>query len=86
MTLLPFVALIRGPVRKPSSPKIESAGFRNCRGALMVVVGSMNLVWMAAITVVVSAELLVPRGEQLAVATGALFAIGGVAVLLVGYS
>ncbi|WP_433625741.1 DUF2182 domain-containing protein [Halomicrococcus sp. NG-SE-24] len=50
--------------------------------ALVVVVGSMNLLWMAAITVLLSAELLARRGERLAEAIGVLFGIGGVAVLL----
>jgi predicted metal-binding membrane protein len=50
--------------------------------ALVVVVGSMNLLWMAAITVLLSAELLVRRGERLAEVIGVLLGIGGVAVLL----
>lgn len=34
--------------------------------ALMVVVGSMNLLWMVAITALISVEILARDGEQLA--------------------
>ncbi|ADJ14621.1 DUF2182 domain-containing protein [Halalkalicoccus jeotgali] len=55
---------------------------------LMVVVGSMNLLWMGAITLVVSLERLVPWGDRLATGVGVVAGIAGVGLvaswLLVG--
>ncbi|WP_458207053.1 DUF2182 domain-containing protein [Haladaptatus sp. NG-SE-30] len=51
---------------------------------LMVVVGSMNILWMAGITVVVSTELLAPNGERLAELVGVVSGVGGLAVLIIG--
>lgn len=50
----------------------------------MVVVGTMNLVWMVAITAVLSLERTVSWGESLARVVGVLALVGGVAVLLGG--
>ena len=50
---------------------------------VMVVVGSMNLLWMAAITVVLSLERVVEWGDRLARGVGAVAGVGGcVAILL----
>ncbi|MBX0294050.1 DUF2182 domain-containing protein [Haloarcula nitratireducens] len=54
--------------------------------AVMVVVGSMNVLWMAALTVVLSLERLVGWGERLARGVGVLAGVGGVALLLLAVS
>ncbi|WP_135302760.1 DUF2182 domain-containing protein [Haloarcula amylovorans] len=54
--------------------------------AVMVVVGSMNVLWMAALTVVLSLERLVGWGERLASGIGVAAGIGGVALLLLAIS
>ncbi|MFW6153448.1 MAG: DUF2182 domain-containing protein [Halobacteriota archaeon] len=51
--------------------------------AFMVVVGSMNILWMAVITVVLSLERVVPWGGQLAHSVGVLAGIAGGALVLV---
>lgn len=48
--------------------------------AVLVVLGTMNLVWMVLLTVVIVLEKNAPRGEAIAVAAGA--ALAGVGVLL----
>jgi predicted metal-binding membrane protein len=50
--------------------------------ALMVVVGTMNLVWMAAITLVLSVERTVSWGDRLARAVGVVAGLAGVGVLV----
>jgi predicted metal-binding membrane protein len=50
--------------------------------AVLVAVGTMNIAWMAALTVVIFVEKLAPRGEMLTVLSAAAFAALG-AVLLV---
>lgn len=49
--------------------------------AFMVVVGTMNLVWMAAITLVLSIERTVSWGDRLARAVGVVSGVAGVVVL-----
>lgn len=49
--------------------------------AFMIMVGTMNLVWMAAITVVLSLERLVSWGERLARAVGVGSGIAGVTLV-----
>jgi predicted metal-binding membrane protein len=51
--------------------------------AVMVVVGSMNILWMALITVVLSLERVVSWGERLAYVTGLFAGAGGIAVIAV---
>lgn len=51
---------------------------------LLFVVGVMNLVWIAALTLVVAAEKLLPRGPILARVGGALFILWGAAILALG--
>jgi len=48
----------------------------------MVIVGSMNIVWMALIAVVLSLERTVTWGEQLARGVGILAGIGGSVVIV----
>lgn len=50
--------------------------------AFMVVVGTMNLVWMAAITVVLSLERTVSWGDGLAKGVGVVAGVGGVGLLV----
>lgn len=50
--------------------------------ALMVVVGSMNILWMAVITVLLSLERMVGWGDQLAKGVGIVAGVGGGVVLL----
>lgn len=50
--------------------------------AFMVVVGTMNLVWMAVITAVLSLERTVSWGETLAKGVGALAGLGGLTLLV----
>lgn len=52
--------------------------------AVMVVVGSMNVVWMAGITVVLSLERVVSWGDRVAKAVGVGAGVGGGAVVLLG--
>jgi predicted metal-binding membrane protein len=49
---------------------------------LMPVFGSMNLLWMVALTAVVAAERLPPWGREVAVAVGVVSLLAGLAVLL----
>lgn len=53
--------------------------------AILVVLGTMNLAWMAALTVLIALEKIAPRGETIAMAAGAVFAVVG-ALLLVDTS
>ena len=50
--------------------------------ALMVVVGSMNILWMAGITVVLSLERVVSWGDHLAKAVGVVSGVAGVGLVL----
>lgn len=50
---------------------------------VMVVVGSMNLLWMAGITVVLSLERVIRWGDRLATGVGVAAGIGGVAVIAI---
>jgi len=52
--------------------------------AFMVIVGSMNILWMALITVVLSLERLVAWGDRLARGTGIVAGVAG--IVLVGLS
>lgn len=50
--------------------------------AVMVVVGSMNVLWMAVITAVLSLERVVSWGDRLATAVGVVAGVGGVGLML----
>jgi len=50
--------------------------------AFMVVVGTMNLVWMAVLTVVLSTERTVAWGDRLARAVGVVAGVAGAGILL----
>lgn len=51
---------------------------------LMVVVGSMNLLWMAGIAVVMSLERVVSWGDRLATAVGVGAGVAGIGLVVVG--
>ena len=51
--------------------------------AVLVALGTMNLVWMAALTLVIFVEKVSPRGEQFASVAAAGFAVVGVVLLVV---
>ena len=53
--------------------------------AVMVVVGSMNILWMAGITVVLSLERAVDWGDRLATAIGVVAGVAGVGILLLEF-
>ncbi|WP_458190229.1 DUF2182 domain-containing protein [Haladaptatus sp. NG-WS-4] len=73
-----------GAVRSGWRLSVASVGCCWALMALMVVVGSMNVLWMAVITVVVSAELLASNGERLAEVTGGVSGVAGLVVLTTG--
>ena len=52
--------------------------------AVMVVVGSMNILWMAGITIVLSLERILGWGDRLANGIGVAAGIGGIAVIAMG--
>lgn len=52
--------------------------------ALLFVAGVMNLLWMAAITLFVLAEKVLPGGELVARAGGTAFVVAGIALLALG--
>lgn len=76
-------ASFTGPFRE-ARVAMRHAGY--CLGccwalmALFIVTGTMHLGAMVALAAVVAAEKLLPRGEQLALATGALSSVAAVAV------
>jgi predicted metal-binding membrane protein len=50
--------------------------------ALLFVGGAMNLMWIAALTLLVAMEKLAPKGEILAKALGAIMICAGAARLI----
>jgi predicted metal-binding membrane protein len=63
---------------------LDSVGCCWALMALMVVVGSMNLLWMVAITVLISVEILARDGERLARGIGLVSGIVGVGLVVAG--
>ncbi|GAA5052348.1 DUF2182 domain-containing protein [Haladaptatus pallidirubidus] len=74
---------IRGAIRMSWKYSIFCIGCCWALFAFMVVVGSMNIVWMALITVVLSLERTVVWGRQLAHVVGTLAGIAEIAVILI---
>ena len=74
---------VRGAVRMSWQFSVFCVGCCWALFALMVVVGSMNVVWMALIAVVLSVERTVTGGERLAYAIGVLAGVAGIALLAV---
>ena len=72
---------VRGAVRTSAAFGGVCVGCCWALFALMVVVGSMNLVWMALVTVVLSLERAVTWGEHVARGTGVVAGVAGVALV-----
>ena len=75
---------IRSAIRSGWRLAFDSVGCCWALMALMVVVGSMNLLWMAGLTVLISAEILAPDGKRLAKGIGVLSGVGGIGLLIAG--
>ncbi len=73
---------VRGAVRTSLAFSRYCVGCCWALFAFMVVVGSMNLVWMALITAVLSLERAVAWGDWVARATGVAAGLAGLAVLV----
>ncbi|SER43318.1 DUF2182 domain-containing protein [Natrinema salaciae] len=72
---------VRGAVRMSWQFSVFCIGCCWALFAFMVIVGSMNIVWMALIAIVVSLERTVAWGERLARGVGILAGIGGSVVI-----
>nr|WP_226483334.1 DUF2182 domain-containing protein [Natrinema amylolyticum] len=72
---------IRGAVRMSWEFSVFCIGCCWALFTFIVIVGSMNIVWMALIAVVLSLERTVAWGEQLAYAVGVLAGIAGIALI-----
>ncbi len=73
---------IRHAVRSGLQFGADSVGCCWALMGLVVVVGSMNVLWMAVVTVLVTAELLVPAGKRVANVIGVLTGFSGVVLLV----
>lgn len=71
----------RGAVRMGLSHGAFCLGCCWALFAVLVVLGTMNLAWMALLAAVIVLEKNAPRGEAIAVATAAAFALLGVVLL-----
>jgi predicted metal-binding membrane protein len=74
---------VRGAVRTSWEFSVFCVGCCWALFAFMAVVGSMNVVWMALITAVLSLERVVGWGDRLARATGVVAGIAGVASIAI---
>ncbi|MDS0475757.1 DUF2182 domain-containing protein [Natrinema sp. 1APR25-10V2] len=74
---------VRGAIRTSWQFSVFCVGCCWALFAFMVIVGSMNIVWMALIAVVLSLERTVAWGEQLARAVGVLAGVAGSAVVVI---
>ena len=74
---------VRGAIRTSGEFSVFCVGCCWALFAFVVVVGSMNIVWMALITVVLSLERAVTWGERLARGTGIVAGIAGAAVIVI---
>lgn len=70
-----------GPIRQSLHLTLADVGSCWLLMGVMVVVGSMNLLWMAAVTVVLSLERIAPDGVRLARAFAVVSGIAGLALL-----
>jgi predicted metal-binding membrane protein len=73
---------VRGAIRLSGRFSVFCLGCCWALMGLVVVVGSMNLLWMAGITVVVSLERVVSWGDRLATATGYVAGIMGAGLVV----
>ncbi|WP_440990664.1 DUF2182 domain-containing protein [Haloarchaeobius baliensis] len=74
---------VRGAARMSVRFSVFCVGCCWALFALMVVVGSMNVLWMAVITLVLSVERMVGWGERLARGVGVASGVAGVALIVV---
>ncbi|WP_318568167.1 DUF2182 domain-containing protein [Salinigranum marinum] len=75
---------VRGAIRLSGRFSVFCLGCCWALMGLMVVVGSMNLLWMAGITIVVSLERMVSWGDRLATATGLVSGVVGLGLVVAG--
>lgn len=73
---------VRGAARMSLRYSVFCVGCCWALFAVMVVVGSMNILWMAGLTVVLSLERVVAWGDRLAKGVGVAAGITGVALVL----
>jgi predicted metal-binding membrane protein len=73
---------VRGAARMSFRFSVFCVGCCWALFALMVVVGSMNVLWMAGLTVVLSLERAVSWGEQFARGVGVVAGVGGVGLVV----
>ncbi|WP_222914354.1 DUF2182 domain-containing protein [Natrinema sp. SYSU A 869] len=76
---------VRGAIRMSWEFSIFCVGCCWALFAFMVVVGSMNIVWMALIAILLSLERTVSWGTQLAKGVGVVAGIAGSALILVTF-
>ncbi len=74
---------VRGAVRMSWTFSVFCVGCCWALFAFMVVVGSMNILWMAIITIVLSLERIVGWGERLARVTGFIAGVAGIAYIAI---
>jgi predicted metal-binding membrane protein len=74
---------IRGAARTSARFSVFCVGCCWALFAVMVVVGSMNLLWMAGLTVVLSMERVLGWGDRLARAVGVVAGVGSAVLLAV---
>lgn len=74
---------VRGAIRTSWEFSVFCVGCCWALFAFMVVVGSMNILWMAIITVVLSLERVVGWGERLAHVTGIVAGMAGIALIVI---
>ena len=76
---------VRGAIRLSARFSVFCIGCCWALMGLMIVVGSMNLLWMAGIAVVVSLERVLSWGDRLATATGFVAGLVGVALVVTSW-
>jgi predicted metal-binding membrane protein len=72
---------IRGAIRMSWKHSVFCVGCCWALFAFMVVVGSMNILWMGVIAVVLSLERTAAWGDRLAQAIGTLAGMAGIAII-----
>jgi len=86
---LGFFLRFGGSIRRPlGAARMGAAHGVFCFGccwaifAVLIVLGTMSLMWMAALTALIVLEKNIPHGEQVALAVGAALAVVGVLLLV----
>lgn len=73
---------VRGAAELSARFSVFCVGCCSALFAFMVIVGSMNILWMALITVVLSVERVGKWGDELSTIVGVVSGIGGIGILL----